>query len=396
MAYIIAYFTAFIVFGISISSVGPTLPGLAAQLSITLGGISFLVASRSIGRVVGTFAGRGVDRFPGNPIIAGSLLAISLAMMLTAVLPVFYLLIPVWFLMGVSEGLMDVSVNTMMIWVHKEKIGALLLAMHACFGIGAFLAPVIIAQVTGDGILPVMSPFNVFQFPTQLAAVSPAYLVLAMLYIPVILLVLRLPSPKPHQVEADETTPVQSINMRLVLLLTLFFTIYVAAEASMSNWIFAYALGRNLTTQTTGIYLVSVFWGMITVGRLLAVPIAARFHPRTILLTALVGTFASLLLMTIFPNLLWVGVFGMGLFMAAVFPTTMAFAEQRLMITGKITSTFYIGAGFGAIIFPWLVGVSFDLIGVEMLLVIEAILLTGLFVVYRMLTRHDATLSPQA
>lgn len=396
MAYIIAYFMSFMVYGVSVASVGPTLPGLAAQLAVSLGGISFLVAARSIGRVTGTFAGRSVDRFPGNPIIAGALFIIGMIMMITSTVPAFLVLIPIWFVLGVNEGLMDVSVNTMLIWSRNGKAGALILAIHACFGIGAFFAPIIIAQVIGQSALPVFYPFDALALPTRLAAVSPAYFVIGLIIAPVALLVIRLPSPtmpKGEPEEADHTSA--KTNMRLVMLISVFLTLYVAAEASISSWIFAYALGRDLTTEATGVYLVSVYWGMVTVGRLLGVPIAARFQPRTILWSALFGAFASLILMTIIPSMLWVGVFGMGLFMSTVFPTMMAFAEKRMIITGKITSTFYIGAGIGAIVFPWLVGVSFDLIGVEALMGIEILLFSGLLLIYRMLTAHDASFSPQ-
>ena len=101
-------------------------------------------------------------------------------------------------------------------------------------------------------------------------------------------------------------------------------------------------------------------------GRLLAIPIATRFRPRSILLGDLVGCLVSVGIILLWSNSLiatWVGTFGMGLSMASVFPTTISLAERRMTITGRVTGWFFVGASAGAMLLPWLIGQLFDSIG---------------------------------
>ncbi len=46
--------------------------------------------------------------------------------------------------------------------------------------------------------------------------------------------------------------------------------------------------------------------------------------------------------------------------MASIFPTTIALAERRMPISGRITGLFFVGVGAGAMSVPWLVGQLLD------------------------------------
>ncbi len=37
--------------------------------------------------------------------------------------------------------------NTLLVWVHREKVGPFMNALHFFLGVGAFLSPIMIAQV---------------------------------------------------------------------------------------------------------------------------------------------------------------------------------------------------------------------------------------------------------
>jgi fucose permease len=53
-------------------------------------------------------------------------------------------------------------------------------------------------------------------------------------------------------------------------------------------------LKAGIGDENKAAYLTSVFWGSLTIGRLLGVPIGARFRPQAILLTDLIGCFVSI------------------------------------------------------------------------------------------------------
>src|SRR5690606_13614350 len=91
---------------------------------------------------------------------------------------VLWLLIAVLFLLGLIETALDVGGNTLLVWVHGAKVAPYMNGLHFFFGIGAFLAPLIVARtvlLTND--------------------INLAYWVLALLLIPVAAALLRLPSP---------------------------------------------------------------------------------------------------------------------------------------------------------------------------------------------------------
>jgi FHS family Na+ dependent glucose MFS transporter 1 len=154
--------------------------------------------------------------------------------------------------------------------------------------------------------------------------------------------------------------------MKLLLLVLAFFAVYVGAEGTFGGWIFTYAVSLGMADRVTAAYLTSVFWGSLTLGRLLSIPLATRFRPSTILLGDLLGCLFSVALILLFPRsatIVWVGTFGAGLFMASMFPTLIAFAERRMAISGQITGFFLLASAAGGMTIPWLVGQLFERIG---------------------------------
>jgi FHS family Na+ dependent glucose MFS transporter 1 len=196
-----------------------------------------------------------------------------------------------------------------------------------------------------------------------------AYWVLALLVAPVALWLLRLPSPPAQTVSKDG--PVGQVNHRLVALIVLFFFLYVGAEVAFGGWIYTYAVGLKITTEAAAAYLTSAFWGALTVGRLLAIPIAARVRPRYILLGDLVGCLVSIGLILVWPGSLaavWLGTIGVGLSMASIFPTTISLAERRMTVTGQVTGWFFVGASAGGMLLPWLIGQMFESVGPQVVM----------------------------
>jgi len=50
----------------------------------------------------------------------------------------------------------------------------------------------------------------------------------------------------------------------------------------------------------------------------------------------------------------------LGMSIAAIFPSTISFAENIISLTGKLTRWFFVGAGLGAMGLPWLLGKFFE------------------------------------
>jgi FHS family Na+ dependent glucose MFS transporter 1 len=342
------YYLAFISLGLFGASMGPTLPGLAQHTGSRLSEISFLFTARSLGYLLGSLlGGRLYDRLPGHRVVAVVLLGMALMMALVPGVSLLWLLAAVLLALGLAEGGLDVGGNTLLVWVYRDRVSPFMNALHFFFGVGAFISPIVVAfaiQASGD--------------------IALAYWILAVLMLPPLLWIIRLPSPAPMAV--TEAHRSGSANRVLLALLVLSFFVYVGAELSFGGWIYTYAVARNLGTVTTAAYLTSLFWGALMLGRLISIPLAVRFQPNTVLLVDLVGCLVALGIILLWPDsviALWAGTFGAGFMMASVFPTMISLAGRYMTITGQITSLFLAGSSIGGMTLPWLIGQLFEPVG---------------------------------
>jgi len=351
----IGYCAAFIALGLATAALGPTLADLASNTQATLSQISYGFTATALGYLLGSFlGGRLYDRRPGNPVMGVMLLLIALSMALIPLIRVLWLLIGLLLLLGMFEGALDVGGNTLLVWLHGEKVGPYMNALHFFFGVGAFLSPVVVARTLAAS-----------------GGITWAYWTLALLIVPVAVAMLRLSSPSsPADALAtpggSPAVAPRRTSALLVTLIAVFFFLYVGSETSFGGWIATYARASGLGDATTAAYLTSVFWGALTLGRLLSIPLAARLRPRTLLLGDLLGCLLSVLVVIAWPGApaaLWIGTFGAGFSMASIFPTMISFAGRHMKTTGKTTAWFFVGGSSGGMLIPWLIGQWFESTG---------------------------------
>lgn len=369
----LAYYAAFIALGMIAASLGPTLPELAEQTGTHLKEIGFLITVRSMGYLCGSLAaGRLYDRYMGHHLVIGAMIIVAVTFFIVPSLSLIWLLTGVFFIVGLGEAGMDVGGNTLLLWTHGDKVGPFMNGLHFFFGVGAFFAPIVVAQsleIT-DGI-------------------QWAYWIFALAMLPLMFVFSRLPSPEiRHASETKATSETQTNNV-LFGLSILFILLYVGVELGFGNWIYTYATRLDLMSKTTAAYLNSAFWGAFTVGRLLSVPVSMRYEPRTILLGSLIGTFFSLMMMLAIREtfMLWIGALGLGLSIAPIFATLISFVERRMALTGKMTSLFFVGAGAGAMVIPWGIGALMESQGAEIMLwlvTLDTLLLFGVYSLMRL------------
>ncbi len=343
-----AYYLSFTVLGLATAAEGPSLPTLAKHTSSPLALISLIFVFGSLGYLLGSLiGGRAYDRFHGHRFMAFSMLAMLSASVIFPLASKLWLLSLAAFASGLGKGALDVGCNTLLQWVHGEKIGPFMNGLHFSFGVGSFLSPILLAQI-------ISITHEIYW----------VFWIIALLTLPLAIWFWFLPEPSAHlKSDVQGHSPIPFLP---VLLIVLAFVVYVGAEVGFSNWIYTYAITLNLATTITAAYLTSAFWGLFTIGRLLGVWTAARFSPRSILFTDLAGCLASLGLI-IFGRasapLLWVGSSILGLSMASIFPTILILAGKKLRVTGTITGWFLVGSGAGGMLLPWLIGQAFALIG---------------------------------
>lgn len=350
----IGYYLIFISLGFGLGITGPALPSLAKQTGSTLGAIGSMFLVGSIGGMIGTaISGRILDRVPQRHLVLGiSQLITTLILAATPLAGNLWILLLIVFINGFPVGMINNGANTLLMWTHGEKAGPYVNGLHFFFGLGAFLAPTVFAQVLNWG-----------------GTYQHAYWALAAITVPVVLFMMFLPgSPEhPHQHE-DKTQTQENLRAALPIIIVgmLFLFFYVGSEITFGNWIYTYATTLNLADITTAAYLTSGFWLFFTIGRAISVPVAVRFKPTQILTVAFVGALAALTLAILAPQsltVLWVASAAVGFFMAPIWATGYNFAGQSIKLTATISSLIILGDSFGAVVLPWLTGLAIERFG---------------------------------
>lgn len=366
----LAYYASFIAMGISMSSLGPTLPELAANTRASLSAISILFTARSLGSLAGSVGGGQVyDRMSGNRIMALMIVLMAALTALTPAVPVLWMLAGVLFITGAVQGILNIGGNNLLVWLHGREVGPFMNGLHFCFGVGTFITPVIVAQfvVMENGLLW-------------------TYLLLAVLILPTAAVAL-LPSPTmPVKVENPQGGNPERVDPVLIILISAVFGCYSGASLAYGGLITSYALEMNLADAKTAAYLTSIFWGALSVSRLVAIPLAVRFKPQAILRADFGGAFLSLLVLFLWPRSLaavMITSAGLGFALASIYPTTMTLSGQMMRITGRITGLFSIGNSAGAMLLPWIIGQLFESSGpqsMSLVLLVDMVVALGVLV----------------
>jgi FHS family Na+ dependent glucose MFS transporter 1 len=377
----IGYYLLFISLGFGLGITGPALPSLAEQTGSTLGAIGSIFLVSALGGMLGTIlGGRILDRVPRGHLVLGSAQLISAVLLaatpLAGSLPVLLL---ISFCSGLPGGMINTGANTLLMWTHGQKAGPYINGLHFAFGLGAFLAPTIFAQVIRLG-----------------GTYQHAYWALAGLAVLISLFLLFLPgSPKHRDQRQNEVQPQESLLnvLPLVIVALLFLFFYVGSELTFGNWIYTYAVTLNLADATRAAYLTSGFWLSFTIGRAISIPVAARFKPAQILTVAFLGGLGALALAILAPNsinMLWTATLAVGFFMAPIWATGYNLTGQAIKLTATISSIIILGDSLGAVVLPWVTGQAIERLGAQTMprLVFASLTINALIFVIMLLQRQ--------
>jgi FHS family Na+ dependent glucose MFS transporter 1 len=345
------YYALFVYLGLTTAMLGPTLPFLASQVSRPVGDMGYMFLASSAGFTAGTvLASRVFDRVPGHLLLALSQLVSAAMLALIPLAPVFWFLLSIAAIKGLADGVINTGGNTLLVWTHGDQAGPYMNALHFFFGLGAFLAPFLAAQVIN---VPGGYRWAYWMLATVAGLIGTR------------LLTLR-GGPKPHGLstaggagEKDKPPVLTRLTHPVVISALLFLFFYVGSEIAFGGWLYTYATELNLASVQAAAYLTSAYWLSFTVGRLLSIPVATRIRPSIIVLAALGGCLAVLAAVIAFPGssaVLWIVAVALGFFLAPIYATGFTLAGQSVILTAQVSGVILLGDSMGGMILPWLVG----------------------------------------
>ncbi len=333
------YLATFLLLGIASAFLGPALTELRDRSGSDIGSIGQLFAAQAGGYFVGSqIAGRLADRTDGHRLYAGALVLIAGGLALVPEMSSVAAWLPVFALVGLGTGGIDVGANAMLLWTLGPRSGRAMNTLHLMFGVGALAAPLLVYA----------------DIVWALRGVATAALVAA-------LVAVLTPAPRPVERRAEhaEATPL------LLVTIAVFFCVYVGLEAGFAGWVKTYAEEYELS-ELAATWVVTAFWIGFTAGRLTASALAHAVRPRAVMYTATASTVVAALVLLAGNGAtaaIWLGAVLMGIAAAPQFPVMFTYLETRIPVTGVVTGWLVGGGAAGALALPFLIGQVIDATG---------------------------------
>jgi len=338
--------------GMALAMLGPTLMDVSNQIEVDFVTAGSIFSFRASGYLIGAWAcGPLLDNF-SNPALV-FFLALCLATSGAFAVPcvVHYPLMCVCFsFQGLAMGMLDTGGNTLMLtlWRDSEYQYGHEHAMHFFFGFGAAVAPQVVAWFVAGG-----------------DAAMHAWLATSISLCPCCagFLFLALTAQPKNEHEGDVGA---SLN-KIVLLTGFFLFFYVGTEVAYGGYISTFTRTRLDASQVDGAHMTSIYWAMLSVGRLVAALVTSHVNHTKYLAIHLVMAAVAIAILT-FSNLCptgsWhgvlVGTVIFGFALAPLFPGAMLLAEERLGrgMLGTEASVIVVMAALGESICPGVVGLA--------------------------------------
>jgi fucose permease len=239
---------------------------------------------------------------------------------------------------GLGFGAALTSLNSFAFFFFPKRGKTALTALHSCLGIGTAIGPLLFAYFLKQGTwwyAPIW--IGTLYFLLLLAAIAGF--------------------PNPHQLTAEKKANAKRVPFTSLILwgFIAIALLYGICETTFGNWgpIFLHQ-GKNLMPASADIAL-SLFWGVITLGRIATVLLSFRVPARYLYCSLPPIIFIGLILL--YPSmseswlLLSFAVAGLGC--SAMLPLTIGFAQERFssiapLISGIMIGTYMLGFGLAS------------------------------------------------
>ena len=376
---------AFVSLGLPDGLLGVAWPSMRIAFGRDLDALGTLLVATTAGYIAASLSsGRMLRHANLGAILALSCLLTAFALVGYATSRDWRLVVALGFLLGAGGGGIDVALNTYAATNHGPRTLNLL---HACYGVGASLGPLIMTSVLSRG-----QPWQ-----RGYAVVGVAQLVLAASFASTIR---RWPltSAAPSH-SSSHATLRATLGRPATLVAALAFIAYAGVEASIGAWTYTLlTLDRGLPASYAGA-LVSTFWGGLTAGRLMAALAGGLLPTHRLLQLATASVLGGTLLLWLgsVPAVMLAGVALAGSACGPIFPTLVATTPLRLGAahTPNAVGIQIAASGLGLSVVPALVGVIADATGVGTIALLFVGLAILLLVVYDALERI-APVEPRA
>eukprot|EP00930_Biecheleria_cincta_P086381 TRINITY_DN75682_c0_g1_i1.p1 TRINITY_DN75682_c0_g1~~TRINITY_DN75682_c0_g1_i1.p1 ORF type:complete len:432 (+),score=58.28 TRINITY_DN75682_c0_g1_i1:37-1332(+) len=344
--------------GVALAMLGPTLADVAEQVQLDFVAAGSIFTFRASGYLLGaSICGPMLDN-SSNPAVVFMVPLVMATVGAFAVPTVHHycLMCSLFVFQGVSMGMLDTGGNSLMltIWQDSEYKNGHEHAMHFFFGLGAAVAPLVVAFTIDGGLLAMQA--------WTATAISLCPCCLGFL-----LLAFTPPPSNEDKDGADKSASIISWPSKTIVFTGVFLFIYVGTEVAYGGYLSEFVKEQLHASAAEGARVTSVYWAMLCAGRFVAALVTSHVNHTTYLAVHIFMAAAAMALLII-TNLLqggswWGTVAGTSIFgfaLAPLFPGAMLLAEETLgrSMKGTEASAVVVLAAFGESICPGAVGLA--------------------------------------
>lgn len=341
----------FLLNGMLSLSIGSLLPYIRDARGLEYAFCGLIVSLHSVGNLAASFASGALPALIGRK---RSILLFNAAYAVSYLLIIFggnnLCIALAFFMTGLARGATSNCGNTT---VNQLAPGQawILNGLHAMFSVGAFLFPLILTVLAGNG------------------GENWIYVCYFMLAMGVIswLLYLGIPIEQSAAAKGKERGGgLAFFREPLFYLCTLTLFFYLCAEQGVIGWLVTYFKDTGLLDASLSQMTASVQWVMVLTGRLLTAWLSVKVPKERLMRLMGVGLvlFFGVLITGTSPVQIMIGIMGFGISMAGIYPTTVSFSGLMMEDYPMAWSYILTLASIGSVLMPSVIGKIADTAGI--------------------------------
>jgi fucose permease len=378
----IAY-CSFIGLGLPGAMLGVAWPSMRVSFDLPLDGVGAFLIAEMIGYLLASsYSGPLISRIGVGKLLLASAILRVIGLLGIGLAPAWWLVVLLGVANGMGGGVVDAGLNTYFATNHSAK---LMNWLHANFGIGATLGPIVMQaalNVGGSwrwgyvavGLLHALFAvgFGLTRNRWMLAE-SPA----------------AEPDARVRGVRAIDT-----LRLPLVWVGVVLFFLFTGVENTTGQWTYSLLTGARSVAPETAAFWVSIYWGSLTVGRIVFGFVADRLGIERALRLVMLGAMvaAALIWWNGFGLLSFPGLALMGFAVAPLFPLSVSATPKRVGAEHAANAIgFQLASGsLGFALLPALAGTLAEKVGLEIVGPFLLVAATVMFVLHEAVARRRA------
>ena len=255
-------------------------------------------------------------------------------------------------MIGIARGGNTNFCNTMMSTLPGKKSAIGYNLLHGAFAVGAVLSPIALIACTRN---------NGMGWKTMTAGIVILCLIQLTVYG-------RMNLPAENITKSIKQVDRSFLKNKSFWLGAAILFFYISTEYAIVNWLVTYFKDTGILSAEVSQLMTSLLWIVIFVGRMIGAALVGKVSRKIILVVDGVGLLVFFLLVFFSRSELpiFIGIMGVGLFMATIYTTALALGTASIKGNDLGVSTMIFVGSTGGIITPAVVGMVAEKAGIQM------------------------------